>query len=216
MSNRISSLLCGTLLFFCGGLSQAQHAAQTPPNPEQIKESSTSKLTVPPAGFIWRLYKNVLFLKPDVWKEEQRPSLSKGISSTIYAASPEDFSESKMFEMGITVQIISGSQRLSNTPAKKVTLAALQHIIRNHKREEILMLDISTKGDVEHTILRYRDAPPGLKPIIVHKFFMTNEVTDSVHIFTFESPAESWEENWRKYGTPFLSRVNLLANVPAD
>jgi hypothetical protein len=45
---------------------------------------------------------------------------------------------------------------------------------------------------------------------------LANNVTDSVHVFTFESPAESWEENWAKFGTPILSKINVLPNVPAN
>jgi len=65
----------------------------------------------------------------------------------------------------------------------------------------------------KRTFFRYRDAPPGLKPIIVHKFILANNSADSVHVFTFKGPADSWEENWAKYGTPILSKVNILPNV---
>jgi hypothetical protein len=47
---------------------------------------------------------------------------------------------------------------------------------------------------METTIVRYRDAPPGLKPVIIHKFLIANDAADSVHMFTFESPESSWEE----------------------
>jgi hypothetical protein len=89
----------------------------------------------------------------------------------------------------------------------------LKPFLDAHKKEEVLFLEQSTKGDFERTFFRYRDAPPGLKPIIVHKFILANNVTDSVHIFTFESPVDLWQDNWARYGTPIFSKVNVLPEV---
>ena len=134
----------------------------------------------------------------------------------VFATSPEDFSATKEFEMGLTVQIISGSQKIAGIEAKKMALAYLRPFLAACKKEDVIMLEQSTDGDFERAFARYIDAPPGLKPIIVHKFILANNVTDSVHIFTFESPRESWEENWVKYGTPILNRVNVFRKAPAN
>jgi len=187
-----------------------------PPNTDQVQEAIKSHLPAAPEGFAWQLYKNAAFLKPTHWHERVTATKPGGIPIFVYAASAEDFSETKQFEMGVTLQIISGSQHVRNIEAKKMALLYLKPILDAHKKEEVLMLEQSTRGDFERTFFRYRDAPPGLKPIIVHKFILANNVTDSVHIFTFESPADTWEENWSKYGTPILGKVNVIPTLPVN
>lgn len=165
---------------------------------ETIRAAIKTQLPSPPDGFEWQLYKNAVFLKPTKWNEGEKNSSSGGIPITVYAISPEKFSESKQFEMGLTVQIISGSKRIRGIEANKMALLYLKPFLDAHKKEDVLILDRNTKGDFERTFFRYRDAPPGLRPIIVHKFILANDSTDSVHVFTFESPADFWEENWSK------------------
>ncbi|NTV10775.1 MAG: hypothetical protein HGA47_08360 [Zoogloea sp.] len=216
MPLKIKSIIFATVFFSTAHLSLAQDTSRSPPSAEQIREAIKSQLPAPPDGFVWQLYKNAVFLRPGQWNEREMAGSTIGIPFTVYAASPEDFSTTKQFEMGVTLQIISGSQQLRNIEAKKMALAYLKPFLDAHKKEEVLMLQQSTRGDFERTFFRYRDAPQGLKPIIVHKFILANNVTDSVHIFTFESPAETWDENWTRYGTPILSKVNVLPNVPAN
>jgi hypothetical protein len=183
------------------------------PTSKQVQEAIEMELPDPPEGFIWKSYKNVVFPKPAQWREQQAVS-AVGIPITTYATSPEEFSATKQFEMGFTVQIITGCQKLKGIEAKKMVLLLLKPDLDAHKKEEILMLEQSTNGDFEQTFFRYKDAPPGLTPIIVHKFVLANNVTDSVHVFTFESPMESWKANWTQYGTPILSKIIFQSNVP--
>tara|TARA_R110000782_G_scaffold191602_2_gene281416 strand:- start:5867 stop:6517 length:651 start_codon:yes stop_codon:yes gene_type:complete len=181
----------------------------------EIPEDIRSQLPSPPEGFGWKLYKNALFLKPSKWNERERASSDKGITMTVYAASPEEFSESKQFEMGITIQIISDSYKNHGAKAEQVIPIYLKPIVDTHKKEDVLMYAKKRIGDFESTIFRYRDAPAGLTPIIVHKFILANNTTDSVHIFTYESSEITWDENWDKYGTPFLSKVNVISTLPS-
>jgi hypothetical protein len=216
MKRRAKLFLLATAIGSVMPFASAQEIQQPAPSAEQMLEAMRSQLPAPPEGFIWNLYKNAVFPKPVRWRERQMATNTAGISITVFATSPEEFSPTKQFEMGLTVQIISGSQRIRGIEAKKIALVYLKPFLDAHKKEDVLMLEQSARGDFERTFFRYRDAPPGLKPIIVHKFILANNVTDSVHVFTFESPAESWEENWAKYGTPILSKVNLLPNMPAN
>lgn len=213
MTHRSLLILSTTIGFFISVPAIAQETSRPPVSVEKIKNAIRSQLPPPPAGFLWHIYKNTVLLKPAKWNEREKLSISGGIPMTIYAASPEEFSDTKNFELGITIQIISGSQKIRGIEAKKMALLYLKPFLDAHKKEEILILDQNTNGDFERTFFRYRDAPPGLKPIIVHKFILANNATDSVHVFTFESPAESWQDNWAMYGTPILSRVNVLPNV---
>ena len=73
-------------------------------------------------------------------------------------------------------------------PAKKLALVYLEPFLRAHKKQDFSILKSKTDGDMETTIVRYRDAPPGLKPVIIHKFLVANDAADSLHVFTFESP----------------------------
>lgn len=183
------------------------------PSSKPAQETVEVELPDPPEGFEWKSYKNAVFPKPVQWREQEAANTA-GIPVTTYATSPEEFSVTKQFEMGLTVHIISDSQKLKGIEAKKMALLFLRPDLDAHKKEDILMLEQSTNGDFEQTFFRYKDAPPGLTPIIVHKFLLANNVTDSVHVFTFESPMETWEENWAQYGTPILSRIIVQSNVP--
>jgi hypothetical protein len=215
MSLTIKFLAAITLLFLATHPASAQDAAQPSTSTEQqIRQAITSQLPAPPEGFVWQLYKNAVFLKPVKWNERERGDNITGIPYTTYSASPEEFSDTKQFEMGVTVQLIINPQHIRGIEAKKMAFVYLKPFLDTHKKEEVLMLEQSTKGDFDRTFFRYRDAPLGLKPIIVHKFILANNVTDSVHIFTFESPSESWDENWSKYGMPIIGKLNVLPNVP--
>ena len=211
----ILPLLAAALL---GTFNQAwaQSAPTAGATTEQVQQAMKSQLPAPPAGFDWKLYKNAAFLKPASWNEREAKPVAGTFPTSTYATSPESFSEATQFETGFTITIISGTQRLRGLEAKKAVSLFLKPILDTHKREEVLMLDRMTNGDYERTVLRYRDAPPGLKPVIVHKFVLANNVTDSMHIFTFESPESTWTENWEKYGTPILSRLQVVAQLPVN
>ena len=213
MTIRSRSICMAIVGFFIAGLVVAQEAQKTPVSAEQAQEAIRSQLPPPPEEFVWLVYKNAVLPRPAQWNGREKSMSSGGIPITVYAASPEDFSDAKQFETGMTIQIISGSQKVRGIEAKKMALLYLKPFLDAHKKEEVLMIEQSTKGDFERTIFRYLDAPPGLKPVIVHKFILANNVTDSVHVVTFESPADSWQDNWTKYGTPILSKVSVYPNV---
>ncbi|MFG6432167.1 hypothetical protein [Roseateles sp. LYH14W] len=203
-------------LFSCLPLASAQTAATTAPTKSQVQEAMKSQLLAPPEGFNWQLYKNVVFLKPAAWKAREMTQDLAGVAMSTYATSPEDFSRTQHFELGATIELISGSQRIRGIPAKRFVLGYLKPIVDKHKAEDVLMFEQKSQGDVEQTFFRYRDAPPGLVPVIVHKFIIANNATDRVNVFTFESPVETWDDNWAKYGTPIISKLNLLPHVPSE
>lgn len=208
--------ICATALSLLAPFSLAQDAPKAPSVSDELREAVKSQLPPPPDGFVWQVYKNTVFPKPRPWNEREMATASMGIPFTVYSASPEDFSATKPFEMGFTVQIISGSQRIRGIDAKKMAMAYLKPFLDVQKKEDVLIANQSARGDFEQTIFRYRDAPAGLKPVIVHKMILANTVTDSVHVFTFESPAQTWDENWARYGTPILSRINVVPGVAAN
>lgn len=195
--------------------AQDQASPDNVPSKARLEEAVRAQLPVPPAGFTWQLFKNAALLRPDGWNEGTIEPKAGTVPMSVYAASPEQFSDSKPFEMGVTLQIISEPRALRDIPAKKAALLYLKPFLEAHRREDFLILDRKASGDFERTVARYRDAPPGLKPVIVHKFILANDVADSVHVFTFESPEESWKENWDRFGTPILGKVNVFTNLPS-
>lgn len=207
---------CAAALLTATQLAAAQPGPAAAPTPEQVRAAISSQLPAPPAGFSWQLYKNAVFLKPAGWHEREAQPVTGAFPIATYATSPESFSENRQFEMGLTVQVISGTQRLRGIEAKKAVPLFLKPILDSHKKEEVLMLDLKSSGDYDRIVFRYRDAPPGLKPVIVHKFILANNVTDSMHIFTFESPEATWNENWAKYGTPVISQLQVVAQLPIN
>jgi hypothetical protein len=173
-----------------------------------------SHLPPAPEGFEWRMFHEAIFLKPTGWNERGKSAISSGIPFDVYAASPDEFSEDKAFEMGFTLQIMRKPEQPKEMDASRMVLGYLLPFLEAHPPKDALMLDQKEKGDQELTIFRYIDAPPGRKPIIVHKFIMANRKTDIVHAFTFESPQATWNEHWAKYGTPIFSKLSITSQMP--
>lgn len=192
-----------------------------PPSKPSIAPASQnllSKLTTPKNGFEWHSYYGILFQTPKNWNENEKSINTGDIATVTYASSPEEFSESNMFEMGLTVQVIPESNKTLSIPAKKMAQiflkSYLEPFIGPHRKEDVLMFEQKNIGNnIETAVLRYKDAPPLLTAIIVHKFIIANETEDAVYILTFESPESSWEDNWSKYGTPFLSKLAFVSSL---
>jgi hypothetical protein len=182
----------------------------------ETKELSTAfeqlkpQLGPPKDGFEWALYRDVMFLKPHGWND-----LTRGdFLNSAYGASPETFTLAKNFEMGFTIQILKGTNVTRGITAKKAALLYLKPFLDAHKKEEILMLSTRTAGTTDMIFFRYKDAPAGMTPIIVHKFINSDDTLDIVHVYTFESPASSWEANWESFGTPILANIRNLGTAP--
>lgn len=180
-----------------------------------VYQNVKAQLPPAPKGFTWKFYLNAAFLKPDNWNERTSSTNIKGTSHVLYAASAEEFNEKKQFETGFSLNIIDGLKKFQNLEANKAALIYIKPMLDSHKKEDVLMLDQRKNGDFDLTFFRYRDAPPGLTPIIVHQFLMANNVTDSLHVFIFESPEASWDENWKKFGTPILSKAIVIPSLPS-
>lgn len=195
---------------------RAQDAQKPPTSTDELSAFISAQIPPPPQGFLWQQFKNSFFPKPTGWNEQILEGTLFAITRTVYAISPEKFSATKQFEMGMTLEILSGSKKTMNTEAKNLALAMLKPIFDSHKKEEILIFDQNKRGDFDIIFLRYRDAPAGLTPIIIHKFIAANNVADSVHTFTFESPVETWDSNWAKYGTPIISKINIIPTMSAN
>ncbi len=181
----------------------------------QAAVRAQSQLSTPPAGFAWKLYGDATFLKPVSWYERERIETGNPFPVTSYSASPEWFSETQQFEMGFTLQVIRDTQKIIGVDAKQMVDVYLNPHL-NERTKKIIFLEQDTDGYFDRTFLRYKDAPSGQKPIIVHKFIMASTDIDTLHVFIFESPVKTWDKNWAKYGTPILSNVRIDTTVSVD
>ncbi len=208
-----SITIIATLLISCSQKNQQVDVANTKTNqlnngiaivPEEVAKE------LPPScpNFEWKFYHNAVFRAPIGWNEKETTNNINGFQSFLYATSPEKFSSEKYFEMGITVNVFSGGNDSKGLDAHKIAALYLAPTFKSHKKEEIIILETNDINKDEKTItFRYSDHAEGQKPIIVHKFIIANKKSDSVYVFIFESPENNWEENWKKYGTPFLEKV---------
>ena len=215
-SRLLNRLLC--LLLFGTHLSAA-HAQQIDGSPApdiaaRRRTEAFRALPPPPEGFSWQPFKNVAFLRPDGWSQNTLES-DQQIPMHVFAVGPQPFSKEHLFETGLTVQIIDSPQKMAGLDAYKAVLAYLKPFADAHKNpSDTILFDQQQKGEVQLTYWRFRDAPAGQKPIIVHKYILASKQFDSVYIFTFESPQDNWDENWRKYGTPILKMPVVFVNMP--
>lgn len=213
---RFKCLLMFAAMMVFVPLAVAQEFSAPPQTVEDSFETAKSQLPEPPEGFYWRLYENAVFPMPMQWNEQQVAGRLFGMETATLATSPEEFSATKQFEMGFTVQAYRNSRKNMKIDATRVVATFIAPDLSPGAHNQVLILNKQVEGDFERTYFRYRNAPPGLKPIIVHKFMIANNELDSVHIFTFESPEATWAENWRKFGTPILRLVFIAWSGSRD
>jgi hypothetical protein len=197
----------------------APGAPDAPASLGQLQAQAMAGLPEPPAGFTWVRYRNAAIAKPVGWHERSAPESDHGSQVRLgaWAMSPEEFSETKQFQTGYTVQVTPHPRARHGVEPSDAALLYLKPYIDAHKEpQQVLLFDRKQKGTIEMIVFRYRDAPPSKTAIIVHKLLIVNPQADSVHAFTFECPEATWQENWEKYGTPILSRVAVFPNLPSE
>jgi hypothetical protein len=216
-----------TLLFLATLL--ASSALAQPPSPEPplstpapiptplVRAPDAALLAqLPPApeGFSWLLYKNCSLLRPAGWHYHTRPDDPAKNLTGAFALSPEAFSEKKPFEHGFTVQIHQNVRARFGAPASEAIAAFLQPLATRLPKADLLLYKENPTPTGATRILRHRDAPPGLTPLIIHRYYVANDTNDTLHVFTYESPEARWEENWKTFGTPILGKVLILSAHP--
>lgn len=162
---------------------------------EQVKELILSQLKNPLSGYKWSMFQGVMFQKPLNWSEYK--------TNDIYTTSVESVAKNGKFETGLTIR------RVKNIPVRRF----INNYIKIHKKDEdnqIITFTKGQQGDSQTYILRYRNAPTNLKPIIVHKFIVANKSENYVLIITFEAPEKNWDKIWEKYGSKILKNIHLL------
>ena len=163
-------------------------------------------LATPPKGFVWQRIEaiEVAVLTPEDWKmHHKREAYGK-----TYAFSGEPLNDKGQFETGFTVQLMWHPQLPSINAAKAADLAlqAISKSILSKTDNQLLRGTLDNKAGKKVLIIRYRNAPQNLTPIIVHIMVIADPLTGLVYQFVFESPESRWAESW-KIGEQILSRL---------
>lgn len=179
---------------------------------DKIQVAIADQLPAPPAGFGWRMHENVTFLKPVRWHEHVTATHATAshktthpVPASTYATSPQPFSETQPFDMGLTIQIIRDARKTLGIEARHVARAYLKPFF--DPRHDVRLFEQRMHGDFDCLYLQFKDSQPGLIPIIVYKFIVADDAADRVHDFTFESPARTWDTHWAKYASSILSNL---------
>lgn len=203
-------------LKFWGHADKEESAIEVEQNQEVTaihRSTLESKLRLPqaPANFRWRLFRNSLFLCPKAWTNHTQEESLGGLAFYTFAASPESFSSSKMFTIGITVQVLAGARQVKKVSTRVMAQMYLEPFLEkiSDPKKDLLQMEEQEEEGKSLIMLRYRlNIPEG--PRIVQKFTLTNESADTVNIFTFECPESLWSRWWPDYGHRFLRSVAVL------
>ena len=209
---RIFKLFCITIISALV-ISTASFAETMPTfTNEEIK----SMLLPPPTtGYEWVIYRNCAFLKPQGWNQHTLPDVPAQKIIGAISTSPETFSESKQFETGFTAQVVANFKANNGLPPSKGAILMLKQITDQRTEKDVLVFDTKpAQSGSTSFIMRYRDAPEGKTPLVIHKTLIANDAQDTLHIFTFESPEKNWDESW-KIGTPIIAKIAVIPFLPA-
>jgi hypothetical protein len=189
------------------------------PTPASIRAGleATAKAALPaaPAGFHWEIYRNIGFLQPAGWQLTRMSAVSAGMSIGSIASAPENFSGRQVQDPGFSVQITSGTFRVRAQAATVVARALFQSLQAAHP-DSVLQREQITQSGASTVTYRYRDTSPAGEPLIVHKRISASDTLDCIHIFTFQSPATSWDDNWKKTGAFMVEKATVIPGLPSD
>ena len=152
-------------------------------------------------GFGWVVFKGVALQRPLEWKEYTE--------GNTYCSSVESIPEKGSFETGVTIQVIRGVSDMYKVSPK--TLLAHFVVDLEEQQENVrLIIHPGSHDGVDTLVYRYRNAPQGLAPVTVHKYFQSSEQGDFLNIITFETTDERWEAYWNEKGNTILGKVLVV------
>ena len=190
--------------------------ATASPSGDEIRAMVLAQMPPAPDGFAWNMFRNAVFLEPKGWFSHDLQRPAQGSVFATHALSPKDFSLQQPFETGFTVQVFSNLMKYGKPSPSKSAEMMLGIIAKGHAKEDIRYFSQADKGDFKVSWLEYRDAPPGLKPIIVRQFYLANDTTDNLDVFVFESPESRWDQDWKSYGEVMFKRLSAIPAYPND
>lgn len=173
----------------------------------QTVPRTADKAGLPPLqeGFHWESFPEVVVAVPcpDGWHR----AVSRGPGTFTGSVSVEDFNTGGLFKTGFTVQLFVAVKQRSGHPASMLAIAMGQEICDTPHNQVLATDPLKEHGKARSCYVRYRNSPALGNKITVHKFFVAIDSSDLLYIFTFESPNESWDEAFAKYGTPMMEKI---------
>lgn len=204
------------VVLFCVGLFSPDGIAGTPMSDSAGGNKFLQTQPPAPDGFSWQFYKSAAFIKPIGWKERQQSIVIDGIPVGIYSASPGEMGGVEPFDMGMTVEVINGLKNVTTYQAEEMTVRLyIMPVIETLKAEDILVIpDLRKEGYGKKFLFRYREKAKNGKDLIINRYVVGDNASDTVYAFTFKSPVATWDENSEKYVKPIFKGRLGLTNDP--
>ncbi len=158
-------------------------------------------LPEPASGYVWKVFRGVAIQRPIKWHEH-----SEGGT---YCSSVESVSENGMFETGVTVEVLRDVKKRSGKNPSLLAALMLKALDDKPENKRLSFTD-NKHQDFETVVYRYRNAPPELSPIIVHKYFQVSDEKDFINIITFESTEKDWDKYWKNEGETIVDKVVMV------
>jgi hypothetical protein len=167
---------------------------------EPSKAANETPLPKAPEGYRWERFREVqsAFLCPTNWHRTEKAVAS----SHTYALSKEPVKTNGLFETGLTLQVIKGLQKKKGIAPSLAATKMGEAVLKSKENKKLDMQDVSS-GPFKAFFIRYRNAPPPAKPIVIHQVYISNDKKDTLFIVTFEAPEKFWDEAW-KIGEPMV------------
>jgi|SRR6476661_519285 len=147
-----------------------------------------------PSGFHWQVLPlaKAAMLLPDGWYFK-----SEGDKQAMtYYLTQDAIGETGDYQTGAALHVVRKVKAKLKQPA---TAHAEKLMMRAGFGKGQQMLEKSALGSGPRPLawVRYRDAPPDAEVRIVYQLALANGSTDTLYLFTFESPEAEWPEAWK-------------------
>lgn len=158
-------------------------------------------LPKPPDGFTWQEIPELkaALLKPNGWffkREEQQGTLA-------YFLTKENLEQNDRFDTGLTVNVFRLKKDAAVEKGKAlIDNMALQHHVKAWAR---------VFGPFQEFGCELKDTD-ATGTILMHALTIANPKTNTLYLFIFESPIDSWDEAW-KIGSQIMDNLALDDDV---
>lgn len=184
------------------------------PRPSAIAEDNAALYpdTPPPEGFQWNTFSevSVSILGPIDWHVHQ----VSGKNTFTGCVSKESIKERGSYVTGLTMQVLQDVLKAAKMPPSVLAVSIAEGIQSKPANKVLMATPQQQNGEISTFVLRYRNEAGVAKPIIVHNFFVAKDKSDCLYIFTFESPADKWDESW-KIGNQIFQKLMIPVTAPS-
>ncbi len=188
-------------------ISMAGAGCRTPASREFL-----GKLPPPPAGFRWEHFPEAGVAVPCPPGWHRASSLVPGVFNA--SLSLEKASADGAFATGFTVKLIAGIRERSGRTPAHLGAAMFSRLVADSGTEVLVQEPFRVSGGGRAAFVRFRGMNKLGRKITAHRFYLAMDRADLLYIYTFESPSETWDEAFARYGVPMLENIAMMS-VPA-